>query len=375
MASNRDFYEILGIPKNASTEDIKSAFRKLARQYHPDVSKEADAEERFKEINEAYGVLSDPQKRARYDQFGRAGLGEMGGMPDYATMDFSDIFEEILGGFGFGYGGGGARSRRPHRGRDLQVSVDLTFEEAVFGVDKTVEVTRNEFCGTCRGSGAEPGTSPQRCSTCGGRGEVRQVRQTIFGSMMQSGPCPTCGGRGEVISTPCHTCRGQGQERKTVKKVIPIPAGVDNGNQIRLAGEGEPGINGGPQGNLYLLVNVQPHKFFKRRENDILLNLDINIAQAVLGADVEVPTVNGKETLKIPAGTQPGKIFTLKARGVPHIRKSGRGDQLVIVNVDIPTRLTKEQKELFEKLAATLGTTVSPKEKGFLDWLNEALGG
>jgi molecular chaperone DnaJ len=373
--TNRDYYEILGIPKNASTDDIKSAFRKLARQYHPDVSKEPDAEERFKEINEAYGVLSDPQKRARYDQFGRAGLGEMGGMPDYATMDFNDIFEEILGGFGFGFGGGGSRSRRPHRGRDLQVRVDLTFEEAVFGVEKSIEVTRNETCGTCHGTGAEPGTSPQRCSTCGGRGEVRQVRQTIFGSMMQSGPCPTCGGRGEVISTPCHTCRGEGLERKTVKKVVPIPAGVDNGNQIRLAGEGEPGTNGGPQGNLYLLVNVQGHKFFKRRENDILLNLDINIAQAVLGAEVEIPTVNGNETLKIPAGTQPGKVFTLKARGVPYIRKSGRGDQLVIVNVDIPSKLSKEQRELFEKLAATLGTTVKPKEKGFLDWLNETLGG
>jgi molecular chaperone DnaJ len=375
MASNRDFYEILGLPKNASSEDIKSAFRKLARQYHPDVSKEPDAEERFKEINEAYGVLSDPQKRARYDQYGRAGLGEMGGMPDYATMDFGDIFEEILGGFGFGYGGGGTRSRRPHRGRDLQVRVDLVFEEAVFGVEKTIEVTRNETCGTCRGSGAEPGTSPQRCNTCGGRGEVRQVRQTIFGSMMQSGPCPTCDGRGEIIASPCHTCRGQGLERKTVKKVVPIPAGVDNGTQIRLAGEGEPGVNGGPQGNLYLLVGVQSHKFFKRREDDILLNLDINIAQAVLGAEIEVPTVNGEERLKIPAGTQPGKVFTLKARGVPHVRKSGRGDQLVIVNVDIPSRLTKEQKELFEKLAATLGSAVSPKEKGFMDWLNEALGG
>ena len=191
--TNRDYYEILGIPRNASVDDIKTAFRKLARQYHPDVSKEPDAEEKFKEINEAYGVLSDPQKRARYDQYGRAGLGEMGGMPDYASMDFNDIFEEILGGFGFG--GGGARSRRPHRGRDLQVRVELTFEEAIFGVEKTVELTRNEPCGTCRGSGAEPGTSPQRCSTCGGRGEVRQVRQTIFGSMMQSGPCPACGSR------------------------------------------------------------------------------------------------------------------------------------------------------------------------------------
>jgi molecular chaperone DnaJ len=372
--SNRDYYEILGVPRNASVDEIKTAFRKLARQYHPDVSQEPDAEEKFKEINEAYGVLSDPQKRSRYDQYGRAGLGEMGGMPDYANMDFSDIFEEILGGFGFG-GGVGSRTRRPQRGRDLQVQVDLTFEEAVFGVEKTVEVTRNEPCGTCHGSGAEPGTSPQRCATCGGRGEVRQVRQTIFGSMMQSGPCPTCGGRGEVITTPCHTCRGKGLERKTVKKVVAIPAGVDNGTQIRLAGEGEPGINGGPQGGLYLLLAVKPHQFFQRRENNILLNLDVNVAQAVLGAEVEVPTVDGKEKLKIPAGTQPGKIFTLKARGVPYLRRSGRGDQLVIVNVDIPSKLTKEQRQLFEQLAATLGTTVKPKEKGFLDWLNEALGG
>jgi molecular chaperone DnaJ len=368
--TNRDYYEILGIPRNSSMEDIKTAFRKLARQFHPDVSKEKDAEERFKEINEAYGVLSDPQKRARYDQFGRAGLGDMGGMPDYATMDFSDIFEQF-----FGINMGGGRSHRPRRGRDLQVKAELTFEEAIFGVEKNIEVTRNETCSTCRGSGAEPGTSPQRCTTCNGRGEVRQVRQTIFGSMMQSGPCPTCDGRGEIITTPCHTCRGSTLERKTIKKSVQIPAGVDNGTQIRLAGEGEPGTMGGPQGNLYLLLDVQGHKFFKRRENDILLNLDINIAQAALGAEVEVPSVDGSATLKIPAGTQAGKIFTLKARGVPYLRKSGRGDQLVIVNVEIPTRLTKEQRELFEKMATTLGTTVKPKEKGFLDWLNEALGG
>jgi molecular chaperone DnaJ len=369
--TDRDYYDILGVPRNASTEDIKTAFRKLARQYHPDVSKEPDAEERFKEINEAYGILSDPQKRTRYDQFGRAGLGEMGGMPDYATMDFSDIFEQF---FGINMGGG-SRSRRPRRGRDLQVRLELTFEEAIFGVEKTVEVTRNETCGTCHGSGAEPGTSPERCGTCNGRGEVRQVRQTIFGSMMQSGPCPTCGGRGEVISKPCHTCRGSGLERKTVKKTVQVPAGVDNGTQVRLAGEGEPGTLGGPQGNLYLLLDVHPHKFFKRRENNILLNLDINITQAVLGAEIEVPTVDGTTTLKIPAGTQPGKMFTIKARGVPFLRRSGRGDQLVLINVDIPTKLTKDQRELFEKLAATLGTTVKPKEKGFLDWVNEVLGG
>jgi len=372
--TNRDYYEILGVPRNASVDEIKAAFRKLARQYHPDVSKEPDAEEKFKEINEAYGVLSDPQKRARYDQFGRAGLGDMGGMPDFATMDFGDIFEELFGGFGFGLGGSG-RSRRPRRGRDLQYQVVLTFEEAVFGVEKEVEITRNEVCSTCRGSGAEPGSSPQRCATCGGRGEVRQVRQTIFGSMMQSSTCPACNGRGEVITSPCHTCRGGGLERKTVKKVVPIPAGVDTGTQIRLAGEGEPGVNGGPQGNLYLVVTVQPHKFFKRRENDILLNLDINVAQAVLGAQIEVPTVDGADKLNIPAGTQPGKVFTIKGKGVPYLRRNGRGDQRVIVNVEIPTKLTKEQRALFEQLAATLGTTVNPKEKGFLDWLNEALGG
>jgi molecular chaperone DnaJ len=369
--TNRDYYEILGVPRNASIDDIKTAFRKLARQYHPDVSKEADAEEKFKEINEAYGVLSDAEKRARYDQYGRAGLGEMGGMPDFATMDFSDIFEQF---FGINMGGG-SRSRRPRRGRDLQLQVNLAFDEAVFGVEKEIELSRNESCGTCHGSGAAPGSGPKKCATCGGRGEVRQVRQTIFGSMMQTATCPTCSGRGEVITDACHTCRGSGLEHKTVRKVIPIPAGVDAGTQIRLAGEGEPGVNGGPQGNLYIVIDVKPHQYFKRRENDILLNLDINVAQAVLGAEVEVPTVDGKEKLKIPAGTQAGKVFRLKARGVPHLRKSGRGDELVIVNVEIPAKLTKEQRELFEKLAATLGTAVKPKEKGFLDWLNEALGG
>ncbi len=376
--TNRDYYEILGVAKTASTEDIKAAFRKLARQYHPDVSKEADAEEKFKEINEAYGILSDPEKRRRYDQFGRQGLGDMGGvnMHDY-TMDFNDLVEELFGSFGFGFGNPtGSRSHRPRRGRDLQVGVQLAFEEAIFGVEKTIEINRNEVCSTCHGNGAAPGTKPQRCQTCGGRGEVRQVRQTIFGSMMQSGPCPTCSGKGEVIATPCPTCRGAGLERKAVKKVVSIPGGVDNGTQIRLAGEGEPGTLGGPQGNLYLVISTQGHKFFKRRENDILLNLDINLAQATLGAEIDVPTVEGKtEKLNIPAGTQPGKVFTLKGRGVPYLRKSGRGDELVIMNVDIPTRLTKEQRELFEKLATTLGTTVKPKEKGFLDWLNEALGG
>jgi len=369
----RDYYEVLGVPKGASNDEIKAAFRKLARQYHPDVNKDESAEEKFKEINEAYGVLSDADKRARYDRFGHAGLGDMGGMPDFATMDFGDIFEEILGGFGFSTG---RRSRNaPRRGRDLQMAVTLKFEEAVFGVEKEVEFQRDETCSTCGGSGAEPGTSPTRCNTCNGQGEVRQVRQTFLGQMVQTATCPTCNGRGETISSPCKTCRGNGLERKTVKKKVQIPAGVDKGTQIRLAGEGQPGTNGGPHGSLYLVLDVKPHKFFQRRENDIFLNLDINVAQATLGAEIEVPTLEEDEKLKIPAGTQPGKVFTLKHKGVPYLRRSGRGDQKVIVNIAIPEKLTKEQRELFEQLAESLGTTVKPQEKGFLDWLNEAFGG
>jgi molecular chaperone DnaJ len=337
------------------------------------VNKDHDAEEKFKELNEAYGVLSDKDKRARYDRFGKEGLGNMGGgFHDY-TVDFNDIFEDLLSGFGFS---SGRRSRKsPRRGRDLQMQMSLKFEEAVFGADKEIEFEREDTCSRCSGSGAEPGTSPTKCSTCNGQGEVRQVRQTFLGQMVQTATCPACNGRGETISSPCKTCRGGGLERKKIKKKVQVPPGVDTGTQIRLAGEGGPGVFGGPNGNLFLLLNVQPHKFFKRRENDIILNLDINVAQAVLGAEIEVPTIDGDEKLKIPAGTQAGKVFHIKGKGVPHLRRSGRGNQLVIVNVEIPSKLTKEQRELFEKLAESLGTTVHPKEKGFIDWLNDAFGG
>ena len=370
--SNRDYYEVLGVGRNASDDELKGAFRKLARQYHPDVNKEADSEEKFKEINEAYGVLSDKDKRARYDRFGKEGLGNTGGFHDY-TADFGDLFEELFSNFGFSTGRGSRRS--PRRGRDLQMQVSLSFEEAVFGVEKEIEFQREETCARCNGSGAEPGTSPTRCTTCNGQGEVRQVRQTFLGQMVQTAPCPTCDGRGETIASPCKTCHGRGLERKTIKKKVQIPAGVDAGTQIRLNGEGGPGVYGGPNGSLFLVLDVRSHKFFKRRENDIILNLDINVAQAVLGAEVDVPTLEGDEKLKIPAGTQPGKVFHIKGKGVPHLRRGGRGDQLVIFNVVVPTKLTKEQRELFEKLAETLGTTVKPQEKGFLDWLSEALGG
>jgi molecular chaperone DnaJ len=373
MTTNRDYYEILGISRTATPEEIKQAFRKLARQLHPDVNKEADAEEKFKEINEAYSVLSDTDKRARYDRFGRAGLGDMGGSQDF-SVHFEDIFEEL---FGFGGGGrGGSRRNAPRRGRDLQMAVSLTFEEAVFGTDKDIEYERDETCATCRGNGAEPGSSVKTCSTCAGRGEVRQVRQTFIVQMVETIPCPNCQGRGQIIEKICHTCSGRGLERKKINKKVSIPAGVDNGMQIRLPGEGQPGTNGGPNGNLFLAVDVRPHEYFKRKGEDIILDIDINIAQAVLGADIPVPTVDAKdETLTIPAGTQPGKVFNMRGRGVPRIRQGGRGDQRVIVNVDIPKKLSAEQRELFEKLALTLGTAPKPQSKGFLDWLNETLGG
>jgi molecular chaperone DnaJ len=374
--TQRDYYEILGVSRNASQDELKSAFRRLARQYHPDVNNSPDAEERFKEINEAYAVLSDSEKRAAYDRFGHAGVRGPGGGPDI-NVDFSD-FADIFGDL-FGFGGFGRSSRRarnaPRRGGDLQYRVDLTFEESVFGVEKEIEITRDEICDSCNGSGAEPGTTPKRCPTCNGAGEVRQVRQTILGSMVQVATCPTCNGQGETIDTPCHTCQGRGQVRKTRKKVVNIPAGVDTGTQIRLAGEGQPGINGGPNGNLYIVIQVKQHKYFRRREYDILMDLNINVAQAALGAEVEVPTVDGPDTLRIPAGTQPGKVLHLRNKGVPHLRGNGRGDQLVVVNVEIPNRLNQEQRELFEQLAKSLGSEVRPQERGFLDWLKEALSG
>ncbi|HJW89848.1 MAG TPA: molecular chaperone DnaJ [Anaerolineales bacterium] len=371
--TDRDYYEILGVQRAATQEELKQAFRRLARQYHPDANKSADAEERFKEINEAFSVLYDDDKRAAYDRYGHAGVRGPGGAPDF-NVDFSD-FADIFGEF-FGFGRSSRQSRNtPRRGSDLQYRLELTFEESVFGTEKEIEITRDEVCSTCNGSGAEPGTSPVRCQTCNGRGEVRQVRQTILGSMVQVTTCPTCNGAGDTIATPCHTCSGRGLERRTRKKVVSVPAGVDSGNQIRLAGEGQPGINGGPNGNLFLVVQVKPHKFFRRRENDILLDLNINVAQAALGAEVDVPTVDGLEKLRIPAGSQPGKVLRLRGKGVPHLRSNGRGEQLVVLNVEVPRHVTAEQRQLLEQLAKSLGSEVKPQERGILEWLKETLGG
>ena len=374
MASKRDYYDVLGIPRDASEADIKSAFRRLAREYHPDVNKSADAEERFKEINEAYAVLADDKKRVAYDRFGHAGVDGMGGAPDFTNVDLGDIFEEL---FGFGFGRRSARQARnaPRRGGDLQYNLTLDFEEAVFGVEKEIQFSRDEECGRCEGSGAEPGSQVSTCPTCQGQGEVRQNRQTLFGNMVQVITCPTCRGAGEIIGSPCKTCEGRGLERKAVERTVEVPAGVDSGTQIRLNGEGQPGLNGGPKGDLYIAINVRQHKYFKRRNDDILLDLDINIAQATLGADVAVPTVDGEATLRIPAGIQPGKVLRMRDKGVPHLRGSGRGDQMVVVSVEVPKRLDEEQRALFEQLAESLGTEVHPKEQGFFDGLRDLFGG
>lgn len=369
----RDYYEILNVGRNASQDEIKAAFRKLARQYHPDVNSAPDAEERFKEINEAFMVLSDPEKRSVYDRYGHEGLRSANGMPDWNNFDPFEIFEQFFGGLG----GFSTRQRRnvPHRGEDLYHSINLSFEEAAFGTNRDVEITRDEVCEHCKGSGAEPGTSPETCPTCQGRGEVRQVRQTLLGSMVQVTTCPNCRGSGRVITHRCKNCSGSGYERKTLTKTVPIPAGVADGTQIRMAGEGQPGTSGGPRGNLYIEVKVKSHQYFRRKDDNVLLDLSINVAQAALGAEVEVPTLEGKTKLTIPPGTQAGRVFKLRGKGIPHLRNNGKGDQLVIVNVDIPNRLTSEQRQLFEQLAKTLGSEVLPQERSFFDVLKDILGG
>jgi molecular chaperone DnaJ len=363
----RDYYEILGLDRSASADDIRRAYRSKAKKLHPDVNNSPDAEDRFKEINEAYAVLSDEERKAAYDRFGHAGLK---GMPMDFDFGFEDIFEQF-----FGFGTGRSRRRQgPRRGADLRYDLSLDFEEAVFGVEREIEFNRLERCSICDGSGAEPGTSPTRCSQCGGSGEVRQVRQTFLGQMVNVSTCPACGGKGEVVESPCRNCQGRGLERKTIQREVPIPAGVDDGTQIRISGEGEPGANSGPKGDLYVVVHVKPHKFFQRRRDDIVLDLGINIAQAALGTDIAVPTVDGDETLAIPAGTQSGKVLRMKGRGVPHLRRDGRGDQLVVITVEVPRSLTPEQRELFSQLAETMGTDIRIQERGFLDRVKELLG-
>lgn len=381
MATQQDLYELLGVGRSASKEEIKKAYRGKARQYHPDVNKETDAEERFKEVQRAYEVLSNDQTRAAYDRYGHAGV-ENGAGAGFAGFEgfggFADIFEDL---FGAGFSGSRRRRRGPARGVDLRHDLKISFEEAVFGVEKDMDVRRPEICPQCHGSGAEPGSSPITCNSCHGSGEVRRVQQSILGQFVNVTTCPVCNGTGEQIPTPCAICHGQKQviQMRTLK--VKVPPGVDNDTQIRLSGEGGPGVAGGPPGNLYVVIHVEPHEYFQRRGDDIFMNLHINVAQAALGDALTIATLDGDESLEIVAGTQPGKVFKLRGRGVPRLDRSGRnrtmgrGDLHVIIQVSIPKKLTKEQQKLFSELSRTLGKEVVPKtEKGILAQLKDAFG-
>ena len=369
MAEKRDFYEVLGVKKGASEDELKKAYRKLAKENHPDLHPgDKECEARFKEINEAYEVLSDPDKRAKYDQFGHAafdpsqGFGGGGGFGGFEGFGgFGDIFSDIFGG-GFGFGGGGGRNpNAPRKGDNLRATVNIKFEEAAFGVKKDVFVSKIEQCPDCKGTGCAEGTTAEVCPDCKGTGTVMSTKRTPFGMVQSSEQCPKCKGRGKIIHSPCKSCRGMGSVRRQHKVSVSIPAGIDDGQTISLKGQGNAGLNGGPAGDLLITVLVQPHARFERDGASILLDQEISFPQAALGAEVEVPTLDGKVKLNIPEGTQSGTTFRLKGKGVPFLRNGGRGDQFVTVNVAVPRGMTSTQKDALRQYAETMGETVEQK--------------
>ncbi|WP_339175654.1 molecular chaperone DnaJ [Solibacillus sp. FSL R5-0691] len=358
--SKRDYYEVLGLSKGASKDEIKKAYRKLSKQYHPDLNKEEGADVKFKEVAEAYEVLSDDQKRARYDQFGHedpnAGFGGGGFGGGAGFGGFEDIFSSFFGG------GRRQDPNAPRKGDDLQFRMNISFEEAVFGKETEIEIPKEETCDTCHGSGAKSGTHPQTCSQCNGAGQINQAVDTPFGRMVNKRSCPSCRGQGKIIVEKCSPCRGTGTITKKKKIKITIPAGVDDGQQLRVAGQGEAGYNNGPAGDLYIIFNVRKHEYFERDGDDILYELKLTFPQAALGDEIEVPTIHGKVKLKIPAGTQSGAQFRLKDKGVKNVHGYGMGNQYVIVNVVTPTKLTEKQKQLLREFAEISGDI--PEEHG-----------
>lgn len=375
--SKRDYYEVLGVSKTATQDELKKAYRKLARKYHPDLNKDnAEAAEKFKECNEAYSVLSDEQKRAQYDQFGHAafenggmggggGFGGAGGFGGFGGSGMEDIFDMFFGG----QGGRGGRSSKagPQRGADLRFDLEISFEEAAFGLEKEINLYRDEVCDHCHGEGAEPGSKVETCPECNGSGYVRFTQNTMFGQMVNERPCSRCKGEGKIISEPCKECRGKGTVKRNKKLKVKIPAGVDNGSRLRVASEGEAGAKGGPSGDLYVYLYVKPHKFFERDGTTVLCEVPINIVQATLGADIKVPTLDGQVTMKIPEGTQPGKVMRIKGKGIPSLRNSSRGDQLVRIKVVVPTKLSDKQKDALRKFADISKDNINPEEKSFMD--------
>ena len=370
MAEQRDLYEVLGLQKGASDDEIKKAYRKLAKKYHPDLNPgDKEAEKKMKEVNGAYEVLSDAEKKARYDQYGFAGIDPNyaggaggGGFGGFQDFDLGDIFGSMFGG---GFGGQQTRQNGPRKGENLRITLQLTFEEAVFGCEKSVSVTRNESCKDCGGTGAKKGTSPETCPVCRGSGQVQSTQRTPFGVFSSSSPCQNCKGTGKIIKEPCPSCKGEGRVRKTRTIRVKIPAGIDDGQTISLRGEGNGGTQGGPAGDLYVTVYVKEHKMFKRDGQDIILEMPISFAQAALGATLTVPTVDGKVQYDLPEGTQTGTVFRLRGSGVPSINGRGRGDQYVKVNVEIPRNLNHEQKELLRKFDEVTGDSCYSERGGF----------
>ena len=373
-ASQRDYYDVLGVGRSASADELKRAYRRLAMEYHPDRNRGADAAERFKEINRAYEVLSDGEKRAAYDRFGHAGVDATGGpagFDGFAFEGFGDIFDAFFGG-----ARGGRRRRGPARGADLRARVRLTFEEAAFGAEKQLEYERREHCGECGGSGAAPGSAPETCAECNGAGEIRRAQQSVFGQFVNVSACPRCNGEGRVVSSPCAACRGRGAVRRRRQISVAIPAGADDGLQIRLTGEGEAGDRGGQPGNLYVQLTVEPHELFERIEDHLLYDLPLNVAQAALGARISIPTLEGETEFEVPAGTQSGDEFVVRGQGVPVLNANRRGDLIVRAAVVVPETLTDEQRGLLEQLAATLGAPSLPRRrKSFLERLRDAVAG
>lgn len=375
--AKKDFYDVLGVSKSASDAEIKKAYRKLAKQYHPDANPDnQEAEAKFKEISEAYEVLGDEQKRKTYDQFGHSafdgagGGGFSGGFSGGFGMDMGDIFESFFGGGGgFGDIFGGGRSRRgPSRGADLQYNLTIDFEEAVFGCQKEISFTADDKCDTCNGTGAKPGTFPETCSTCGGSGQQRVTQQTIFGAMQSVTQCKTCHGEGKVIKTPCPTCSGKGKVRKPKTVQVDIPKGINEGQSIRKVGMGAPGEKGGPNGDLLINISVRPHKIFKRKDNDIFVDIPISIVQATLGDEIKIPTLEGEENYNVKAGTQPETIVTLKNKGVFNVRNPKlRGDLIIKFKVVVPTNISSEQKDLLMQFAMKDGNIPHTKKEGFFE--------
>ena len=372
----RDYYEVLGIARTADAAEIKKAYRGLAMKYHPDRNADPQAAERFKEINAANEILSDPEKRARYDRFGHAGVENgagPGGFEGFSNFEgFGDIFDAFFGGASRG----GRRRAGPARGADLRYNLRLTFEEAVFGVEKEIEYQRLERCSQCNGRGAEPGTDLTTCPECNGAGEIRRAQQSIFGQFVNVVACARCQGEGRIVTNPCTKCRGAGRERATRRISVKVPPGVDNDQQIRLSGEGEAGARGGEAGNLYVVLTVAEHPKFERVDDHILFELPVNIAQASLGAKVTIPTLDGDFEFEIPPGTQTGDDFVLRGKGIPRLRGGGRGDMVVRVTAVVPEDLTDEQRALLEQLALTMGTATLPrKSKGLFERLRDAVAG